>query len=324
MFNSDIIETKVRNTKGLFAKLSNYPGGYEVQHSSPFGVKLMGEEHIEQLRMLAEAYSLNFDELGFTYTIKCYVKAGKDVIKVYQPRLILKKNTCQLQWGNVAKPLAELAKLAVGEDADLFITPQVVKGDKYTKYSIIIGTTYGDVPYPLYPREGCEPNSAQLSKSVKSGEGWSAIMERPYPTDLKTLVSQASQTFEFDLVGYSVSTKTGQKKDGGSFTVDELILESAEGDFYSTKNNNSINSKNIRYWGEQVSENNPVHVVISYSGQGDYQGKSYTQWDAVFTPLNQAEDTSLSDLLDLGDPMADAYGEVDDSNTLEDELSELV
>lgn len=319
MFNAEVIETKVRNTAGLFGKLSTFASGYEVQHDSPFGVKLMGEDHIEELRMLSEAYGVDFDETGFTYTIKCYSKAGKDVIKVYQPRLILKKGTCQLQWGNVATPLSELAK-----NEDLFITPQIVKGDKYARYSVVVGTAYGDVPYALYPREGVEPNSAQLAKMVKSGEGWGAIMERPYPTDLKSLVSATVPTFEFEMVGYSANTKTGQKKDGGSFTIDELVLESSEGDFFSTKNNNSINSKNIRYWGEQCSESNPIRVSIRFSGVGDYQGKSYTQWDASFTPVYQTEDTSLADLLELGDPMAETYRGVDESNILEDELTELV
>lgn len=316
MFIKDEIQTKVRNIKGLATKLqAGYPQGYNVGHDSKFGVNLLGDEHLGELRELANLLGFDFDSVGYTYTIKVYEKSGKTEVKVYAPRLVLRCGTLMLQWGNSYKPVSELVA-----NQNLMVIPQIVKNDKYTSYTIVIGTDLGDIPFPIYPKEGVEPTTASLTKALKSGDDWKDILEPPYPVELKTLVSVNKQTFEFTAVGFREESKSGTTKDGRKFTIDSLILLSEEGEQYSTKDGKSRNAKDIRYWGEQASPDNPIQITVKFEGIGEFQGKPYTQWGVSCSPVNQTE-VSLADLLELADEMDNENAMVPEPESLFDDIA---
>lgn len=298
MFIKDEIQTRIRNTAGLTQKLmAAYPNGYNIAHDSTFGKRLLGEEHLDTLSALAEALGFGFGDTVYTYTVKVYQKAGKTEVKVYQPRLALRRGTCMLQWGEVYKPLSDLAN-----NKNIIVQPQIVKNEKYTNYSVVLATELGDVPFAIYPKDGVELTTVKFTKLIETGIGWKEVLESPYPVDVKTLVHATSPVFEFTAVGYRTESKSGTTKDGRPFTIDSIVLETEEGELYSAKDGKSRNAKDIRYWGEQCSLDNPIHFVIQFEGTGDYNGKPYTQWGVTATPVNQ-EESSLADLLELAEAM---------------------
>ncbi len=306
MFNRDVIETKVRNAKGLFEKLAKL-GEYQLEHDGKLGQALMGS-HLDELRMLAESYGVDFSATRYTYTIKCYIKDGKPTVSVWQPRVGLRQGTAMLSWGDTYTALTELKA-----NEDLFISPVITEGANNKKlYSITIGSQYGDVVFPIYPKKDVSPNLSQLNKALNSGEGWSAILEPPFPTDLKQLVSATKPTTSFNVVGMTESEKKGTTRTGQPFSIAELVLEDDQGNLYCTKNNSSRNSRDIRYWGSQATVDNPITFTIMFEGLGEYQGKPYTQFGVTCSPVHQ-EDVSLADLLEL-----------EEDEDTEDELDSIV
>lgn len=301
MFDRDKIETRIRNAQGLVDKLIQYGSEYKLVHGAGFTDELLGGHtaQLEQLfnEVVKPVTGKHFTDVGYTYSVKCYREDGKAVVKVYQPRLVLKQGTAQLQWGDVSVRLSDLA-----QSESLYIQPQVVRGDKRNSYSIVLGTESGDVALPLYPKDGCAPTTAQLAKAITSGEGWVEIMSPPFPTDVKKLVSATEPMFSFIMNGYRVAAKSGKTKTGQSYSFDEMVLESNTGELYSTKVNRSRNSQDLAYWGEQCSTTNPIQVTVCYEGIGEYNGAKYNQWGVTCRPVNQPSST-LADLFDLGDPM---------------------
>ena len=312
MFNRDLIETLVRNTKGLAPRLAAYGKEYPLGHGEGFTQKLLPEAHQEELMELAAILGLDYDEIGHTYSVKCYVENGKSVVKVYQPGVVLRKGTAMLRWGTTYTPLSELV-----ERDSVFVNPQVIQKEQFTSYSLVLSTDLGDVSLPLYLKEGASANTSQLTKAIRSGEGWKALLNPQFPVDLKKLVSAETPEFTFVMEGFERAERRGKSKDGKPYCINELLMTSVDGDIYSVKDGKSDNSRDLAYWGQQCSSDNTVTVVVKFDGIGDFGGQAYTQWSVVCTPQKDDNADSLLELLELGDPLAEAIPMESDEDGLE-------
>lgn len=317
MFDTSSIEAIIRSNKNLALKLKAQ-GFYNLCHGTPASKALLGETGEEDLRAVAVEYGVDFDKAGHTYSIKVVEKDGKLQVNVYQPRLVLRKGSAMLHWGAEYVALKELA-----QRDNLQVQAQVIQGESDVRYGVLISSKFGDTYYPLYPKEGVELNTMQLTQAVKTGEGWVGILEAGFPTAMKSLISAEQPVFTFLAVGFKVNTRKGVNQQGQPYKYDEMIFDAEDGERYSAKVSRSQSTKDLNYWGTQATPENPIEITLRFEGIGIYAGAAYTQWGVCCRPVKEPE-VSLEALFDLPDPMAtlvtNSWGGVDNSITEDIEI----
>lgn len=289
MFRTDEIAVAAHNN----SKLRQYiqaKGSLVIGHGSKLETALMSQEHMDELRQLS-ATLFGDNQPDSTYVLVW----SKGLVKCYAPRMLLRQKTLQLRWGELYKPVSEIAAIE-----GVTLLPNIVAEQKFTKYSVSLCTAEGyEAIFRIYLRDGTKLNAGQMLSMLKSGEGWNDVLTRERPTDIRSTVSLDKPRFEFTATGYYRYENSGTTKDGRPFDIAKMVMVAENGDEYELKEGRSRQAQDFEYWGSRVSEDNPVIVEVEFDSIGDYQGKTFNKVNINFTPVN--DEVDLAALLDLSD-----------------------